>query len=58
MSEQHTFVLQTAFINELEESVSSEVIKSADDINLFKIKKAGDHYEGVIDMEQIGRAHV
>lgn len=31
--------------------MSSEVIKSADDINLFKIKKAGDHSEGVIDRE-------
>lgn len=25
--------------------MNSEVTKSADDINLFKIKKTGDHYE-------------
>lgn len=33
------------FTNELEKRVSSEVIKSADDMKLFKIKKTGDHYE-------------
>lgn len=31
-------------INELK-SVSSEVSKSADDMNLLKIKETGDHYE-------------
>lgn len=33
------------FINELEKRVSSEVIKSADVMKLFKVKKTGDHYE-------------
>lgn len=33
------------FINELEKRVSSEVIKSDDDMKLFKIKKTGDHCE-------------
>lgn len=33
------------FINELEKTVSSEVMKSPDDMKLFKIKMTGDHYE-------------
>lgn len=33
------------FINELEETVISEVMNSADDTKLFKIKKTWDHYE-------------
>lgn len=45
----YIFSPDNILINELEKSVSSEVMKSADDINLFKKNtKTGDHYEELL----------